>query len=94
MVYSTTGFVRFRELGLELGLDVRVKIVKTTLLKIQRITNMFIRMIHGIHYKGSVENAMCINGLITVEQIQQLETTCFMFKYSKNLLPNSFANFF
>ena len=31
---------------------------------------------------------------MTVEQIQQLETACFMFKYSKNLLPNSFANFF
>ena len=51
-------------------------------------------MIHRMHYKGSVKNAMCINGLMTIEQIQQLETTCFMFKYSKNLLPNSFANFF
>ena len=67
---------------------------KTTLLKIQRIATKFIRMIHGIHYKGSVKNAMCINGLMTVEQIQQLETACFMFKYSKNLLPNNFANFF
>ena len=28
-----------------------------------------------------------------VEQIQ-LEKACFMFKYSKNLLPNSFANLF
>ena len=51
-------------------------------------------MIHGIHYKGSVKNAMCTNGLMTVEQIQQLETACFMFKYSKNLLPNCFSNFF
>ena len=51
-------------------------------------------MIHGIHYKGSVKNPMCINGLMTVEQIQQLATACFMFKYSKNLLPKSFANFF
>ena len=67
---------------------------KTTLLKIQRIANKFIRMIHGIHYKGNVKNAMCTNGLMTVDQIQQLETACFMFKYSKNLLPNSFANFF
>ena len=31
---------------------------------------------------------------MTVKQIQQLETVCFMFKYSKNLLPNSFAHFF
>ena len=67
---------------------------KTTLLKIQQIANKFIRMIHGIHYKGSVKNATCINGLMTVEQIQQLETACFMFNYSKNLLCNSFANFF
>ena len=50
-------------------------------------------MIHGIHYKGSVKNAMCINGLMAVEQIQ-LETAYFMFKYSKNLLSNSFSNFF
>ena len=39
-------------------------------------------MIHGIYYKGSVKNAMCLNGLMTVEQIQ-LEMACFMFKYSK-----------
>ena len=51
-------------------------------------------MIHGIYFKGSVKNTMCINSLMTVEQIQQLETACFMFKYSKNLLPNSFAHFF
>ena len=67
---------------------------KTTLLKIQQIANKFIRMIYGIHYKDSEKNAMCINGLMTVEQIEQLETACCMFKYSKNLLPNSFANFF
>ena len=67
---------------------------KTTLLKIQRIANKFIRMVHGIHFNGSVKNTMCINGLMAVEQIQQLETACFMFKYSKNLLPNSFADFF
>ena len=51
-------------------------------------------MIHGIHYKGSVKNAMCINDLMTVEQIQQLEMACFMFKYSKTCfliaLPTSF----
>ena len=42
-------------------------------------------MIHGIHFKGSVKNTMLINGLMAVEQIQQLETACFMFKYSKKL---------
>ena len=51
-------------------------------------------MIPGIYFTGSVKNTMCINGLMTVEQIQQLKTVCFMFKYSKNLLPNSFADFF
>ena len=50
-------------------------------------------MIHGIHFKGSVKNTMCIYGLMTVEQIQ-LEMACFMFKYSKNLLANSLAHFF
>ena len=51
-------------------------------------------MIHGIHFKGSVKNTTCINGLMTIEQVQQLKTAYFMFKYSKNLLPNSFAHFF
>ena len=51
-------------------------------------------MIHGIHFKGSVKNAMCINDLMTVEQIQQLETACFMFKDSKKFLPNSLSHSF
>ena len=67
---------------------------KTTLLKIQRIANKFIKMIHGIHYKVSVKNVMCINGLMTVEQIQQLEMACFMFNIQKIcfliVLPTSF----
>ena len=67
---------------------------KTTSLKSQRIANKFIRIIHRIHFKGSVKNALCINGLITVEQIQQRETACLMFKHSKNLLPHSFSHFF
>ena len=34
---------------------------KTTLLKIQRIPNEFIRVIHGIYFKGSVKNtAQCV----------------------------------
>ena len=51
-------------------------------------------MIHGIHFKGSVKNTMCNNDLMTVEQLQELETACFMFKYSKpsflTALPTSF----
>ena len=31
---------------------------------------------------------------MTVEQIQQLDTAYFMFKYLKNLLPSSFFHFF
>ena len=68
---------------------------KKTLINIQRIANKFIRMIHGINFKVSVKNTMYINGLMTIEQIKQLETACSMSKYSKNLLPNSFfAHFF
>ena len=40
-------------------------------------------MIYGIYFKGNVKNTMCINGLMTVKQIQ-LEMA-FMFKYSKKL---------
>jgi len=37
---------------------------------------------------------MQMNGLLTIEQLSQLETTCFMFNYQKKTLPTAFINFF
>jgi len=66
---------------------------KTTLIKLQRIANKFIRMIFNLDYKANVNKVMQINGLLTIEQLSQLETACFMFKYQKKTLPTIFNNF-
>ena len=63
-------------------------------IKIQRIANKFIKMIHEIHFKGNVKNTMCINGLITVEQIQQLETVYFMLNIQKTCFPIALSTSF
>ena len=67
---------------------------KTTVQKIQRIVNKFIRMIFGLHHRASVTNIMKDNGIMTIDQINKLELCSFMYKYTKNLLPPCFFNLF
>jgi len=51
-------------------------------------------MIFNLDYKASVNKVMQMNGLLTIEQLSQLETTCFMFIYQKKILSTAFTNFF
>ena len=67
---------------------------KSTALKIQRIANKFIRIIYNLHYRDSVTNIMQENNIMTIDQLSNLEMACFMHKYTKNKLPNSFNNYF
>ena len=67
---------------------------KTTVQKIQRIVNKFIRMIFGLHHRVSVTNIMKDNGMMTIDQINKLELCSFMYKYTKNLLPPCFLIYF
>ena len=67
---------------------------KTTVQKIQRIVNKFIRMIFGLHHRASVTNIMKDNGIMAIDQINKLELCSFMYKYTKNLLPSCFFNLF
>ena len=66
---------------------------KTALLKIQRIANKFIRMTFGLDYRDNVKDIMHKHNLMTVEQIHQLETACFMYKYTNQMLPLCFKGF-
>jgi len=61
---------------------------------LQHVANKFIRMIFNLNYKASVNKVKQIDLLLTIEQLSQLETTCFMFKYQKKSLPTAFSIFF
>ena len=65
---------------------------KSTLLKLQRVANKFIRLIYNLDYRASVKEVMQMNGLLTINQLTELETACFMFSYQKKTLPNVFSN--
>ena len=67
---------------------------KTTASKIQRIANKFIRMTFGLHHRANVTDILRNNNIMTIDQITELEITCFMYKYIKGMLPPCFDHFF
>jgi len=50
-------------------------------------------MIFNLDFKASVNKVMQINELLMIEQLSQLETTCFIFKYQKKTLPTALITF-
>ena len=67
---------------------------KTTASKIQRIANKFIRLTFGLHHRANVTDILRNNNIMTIDQITELEITCFLYKYIKGMLPPCFDNFF
>ena len=67
---------------------------KTTASKIQRIANKFIPMTFGLHHRANVTDILRNNNIMTIDQITELEITCFMYKYIKSVLPPCFNHFF
>ena len=55
---------------------------KTTASKIQRIANKFIRLTFGLHHRANLTDILRNNNIMTINQITELEITCFMYKYS------------
>ena len=53
---------------------------KTTVQKIQRIVNKFIKMIFGLHHRAIVTNIMRDNSIMTIDQINKLELRSLMYK--------------
>ena len=66
---------------------------QTTLNNIQRIANKFVRLTFGLNSRDSVKEVMHTHSIMTVEQINQLEIGCFMFKYANHMLPKCFNDF-
>ena len=67
---------------------------KTTASKIQRIANKFIRLTFGLHHRANVTDILQNNNIMTIDQITELEITCFMYKYIKGMLPPCFDHRF
>ena len=62
---------------------------KTLIQKIQCSVNKFIRLIFGLHYKSSVKNIMKENNIMSLVQLQHIETTCYIYQYLNNQLLNA-----
>ena len=63
---------------------------KTTLMRLQRTANKFIRM---IYHRAPVNDAMKSNEHLNIEQLANLEIACFLHKNENGNLPSAFCNF-
>ena len=50
-------------------------------------------MIYSLESRESVKDTMQRHGLLSIEQLMQLDTASFMFKYINDLLPPAFQHF-
>ena len=51
-------------------------------------------MIYNINYRAPINDVMKSKEHLTIEQLANLETACFMHKYENDNLPSAFCNFF
>ena len=51
---------------------------KTTASKIQQIANKFMRLTFGLHHRANITDILQNNNIMTIDQITELEITCFM----------------
>jgi len=51
-------------------------------------------MIYNLSCRTSVKEVMKENELLTIDNLEKLETACFMHKYENRSLPLAFLNFF
>ena len=60
--------------------------------KLQSSVNQFIRLIFKLNYRDSVKTLMQQYSLLTIHQLEELETASFMSKYLHDDLPVTFRN--
>ena len=65
---------------------------KTMVKKLQSSVNKFIRLIFKLNYRDSVKTLMQQYSLLTICQLEKLETASFMYKYLHDELPVTFRN--
>ena len=67
---------------------------KTMVKKLQSSVNKFIRLMFKLNYRDSVKTLMQQYGILTIHQLQELETATFMYKYLHDDVPIAFRNLF
>ena len=67
---------------------------KTIASKIQQITNKFIQLTFGLHHRANVTDILQNNNIMPIDQITELEITCFMYKYIKACYHHALIIFF
>ena len=60
--------------------------------KLQNSVNKFIRLIFKLNYRDSVKTLMQQDGILTIHQLEELETASIMYKYLHDELPVTFRN--
>ena len=55
--------------------------------RLQRAANKFVRLIFKLDLRESVKDSMQQLGILTINQLAELETANFMYKYLHNKLP-------
>ena len=63
---------------------------KTMVKKLQSSVNKFIRLIFKLNHRESVKTLMEQYGILTIHQLEELETASFMYKYLHDDLPITF----
>ena len=65
---------------------------KTIITKLQSSVNKFIRLIFKLNYRDCVKTLMQQYSLLTIHQLEELETASFMHKYLHDDVPVTFRN--
>ena len=66
--------------------------IKTMIKKLQSSVNNFIRLIFQLNYRDSVKTLMQQYSLLTIHQLEELDTASFVYKYLHDDLPVTFRN--
>ena len=51
-------------------------------------------MTFELHHRANITDILQNNNIMTIDQITELEITCYMYKYIKGMLPPCFNHFF
>ena len=60
--------------------------------KLQSSVNKFVRLIFKLNYRDSVKTLMQQYGILTIHQLEELETVSCIYKYLHDDLPVTFRN--
>ena len=65
---------------------------KTMIKHLQTAVNKFIRITFGLNARDSVKDVIQKHSIFSINQLKELETASFMYKYLHGDLPETFKN--